>query len=238
MSPTIDLYRHRARRAALLARLLLVGMGARPAAAESLAYRWTLKGLVGRLASVVLPGQGRGELRSHEGGAGRVTELEITSPAAKSGEFFLYGGETRANGSTAMAWSSYRWNGKQSNKRDKVEEAGVVDVASGIHLIRERQPAGTMPMRIWSDGKVYPVQVQRLKSEQIVVPAGTFTAQHYRVRGVRTPGQRYWKGGLDIWLAQDAEATPVQIQVERGFARVRLELLPATGAGAGRAVRR
>ena len=34
-----------------------------------------------------------------------------------------------------------------------------------------------------------------------------------------------YAGGLDIWLAKDEAATPVRIQVERGFANVRLELL-------------
>jgi hypothetical protein len=43
---------------------------------------------------------------------------------------------------------------------------------------------------------------------------------------VRIEGERFWKGGLELWLAQDPARTPVAIQVERGFANVRLELLP------------
>jgi len=229
--PTMTPLRSRAARLTAFVLALLVSLGARPAAAtESLNYQWNLRGFLGRLAGVVLPNRGHGELRTHPNDSGRVTELEITSPASKSGEYFLYGGEMRSDGTTARAWSSYRWNGKQSDKRDKVEEDGVVDMASGIHLIREKLPQSSMRLRIWSDGKIYPVVVERIGAEKVVVPAGTFAATHFRVRGQKVAGERYWKGGLDLWLAQDEGATPVQIQVDRGFAHVRLELVPDTTA--------
>jgi hypothetical protein len=212
-----------------MALLLLLG-GVRPAAAESLRYSWSLRGFMGRLAGVFLPHQGKGELRSHANNGGRITELEITSPDSARGEYFLYGGETRADGTTALAWSAYRWRGEAKSKRENVEDGDVVDVASGIHLIRERKPTQPMRMRIWSDGHVYPVMVERVGTELRKVPAGTFNATHYRVRGIRQGSQRYWKGGLELWLAQDEAATPVSIQVERGFANVRLELLPGEPA--------
>jgi len=215
----------------LFAAALLVPLaGAAPAGAiESLDYHWSLRGFFGRLAGVVVPHEGRGQLRSKPTGqneGGRITELEITSAEAGRGEFFRYGGEMRADGTTAQAWSSYRWRGEEKSHNEPVAEAGVVDVASGIHLIRARLPSGPLHLRIWSDGKVYPVVVDKLATEPVTVPAGSFVADHYRIRGVKAPGQRYWKGGLDLWLAKDQPATPVRIQVERGFANVRLELLP------------
>ena len=211
----------------LAAALLLPLVGAAPAGAtESLDYHWSLRGFLGRLAGVVVPHEGRGQLRSRPNEGGRITELEITSAEAGRGEFFRYGGEMRADGTTAQAWSSYRWRGEEKSHRDPVGEAGVVDVASGIHLIRQRLPTGPLHLRIWSDGKVYSVVVDKVATEPVTVPAGNFVADHYRIRGVKTPGQRYWKGGLDLWLAKDESATPVRIQVERGFANVRLELLP------------
>lgn len=204
--------------------LVLSLAAANPAAAEALTYRWSLKGLA-RVAGLVLPGHGHGELRTRSSDGGHTSELEITSPQSKKGEYFLYGSQTHADG-TAVAWSSYRWRGEEKSKRDRLTDSDVVDIASGIRLIRERQPKGTMRLRIWSDGKVYPVVVQRLATQSVQVPAGTFRADHYRIRGVRHQGERFWKGGLDLWLAQDAGRTPVAIQVERGFANVRLELLP------------
>jgi hypothetical protein len=219
--------RPRLGRLLLAAVLLLPLAGAGPAnATESLTYRWSLKGFVGRLAGLVVPNQGRGELRTRPNDGGRITELEITSPETDRGEFFLYGGETGVDGSTQSAWSAYRWRGRAKSERSPVAEDGVVDVASGIHLIRQRLPTSPLELRIWSDGRVYPVVVERVSTERVVVPAGAFLADHYRIRGVRAPGQRFWKGGLDLWLAKNEHATPVRIQVERGFANVRLELLP------------
>ncbi len=218
------LRRRLARAVAILALLVPLAGAASAHADETLAYRWSLRGL-GRVAGLVMPSQGRGELRSKQANGGHITELEITSPAADKSEFFLYGGETRADGTTSRAWSSYKWRGRSNSERNPVEQDGVVDVASGIHLIRQRHPDKPMSLRIWSDGKVYPVVVTRVGSEPVNVPAGSFVADHYRIRGVRRADGRSWKGGLDIWLAKDEVATPVRIQVERGFANVRLELL-------------
>lgn len=224
---------HAGRRAhrALVAGALLLFAVAAPAAAEALTYRWSLRGFAGRVAGLVLPNEGKGELRTEAKGAGYVTELEITSPKSGKGEYFLYGSETRGDGYTTEAWSSYRWRGEEKSKRDRVSTPDVVDVASGIRLIRERSPKSPLRLRIWSDGKVYPVTVQRVATENVHVPAGVFRTDHYRVRGVRADGQRYWKGGIDLWLAQDAERTPVAIQVERGMANVRLELMPEPAGG-------
>jgi hypothetical protein len=201
---------------------------ATPAAAEALTYRWQLQGVAGRLAGIVLPSHGNGELRTQHAGGRRTTELEITSPSSRRGEYFLYGSESHADGSAAVAWSSYRWRGEEKSKRERVELPDVVDIAAGIQRIRERKPSSPLSMRIWSDGKVYPVVVRYVGAERVAVPAGTYQADHYRVRGVRVEGERFWKGGLDLWLARDQGATPVRIKVERGLANVRLDLVPET----------
>jgi hypothetical protein len=49
-------------------------------------------------------------------------------------------------------------------------------------------------------------------------------ARHYAVRPLVEPGRKVWKGELDLWLAEDAAATPVRILVSRSPARVLLEL--------------
>src|SRR5262245_37250673 len=113
MERVTNLPRRRAGRVLLAALLVAVPLvGAGPAeATESLSYHWSLRGFMGRLAGIVVPHEGHGELRSRPGRSdegGRVTELEITSPASADGEFFLYGGELRPDGSTSSAWSSYR----------------------------------------------------------------------------------------------------------------------------------
>jgi hypothetical protein len=229
VSPSRPARLHRFRRPLAAGLAFLSLATAAPAAAEAFTYRWSLKG-ISRIAGLVLPNEGRGELRTEPSGSGYLTELEITSPKSEQGEYFLYGSETKADGTAAVAWSAYRWRGDEKKKRERVRAPDVVDVAAGIRLIRENPPQGSLKLRIWSDGKVYPVMVQRVGTENITVPAGTFRADQFRIRGVRERGQRFWKGGLDLWLAQDEGRTPVAIQVERGFANVRLELLPASTA--------
>ena len=48
------------------------------------------------------------------------------------------------------------------------------------------------------------------------------------VRPLELPGRRVWKGEMDLWLTDDAAATPVEILVARSAARVRLELVGAS----------
>src|SRR6188474_2184652 len=63
-------------RVLLAAALLVPLVGAAPAGAvESLDYRWNLKGVLGRLAGVVVPNHGLGQLRSRPAEGGRITEL-------------------------------------------------------------------------------------------------------------------------------------------------------------------
>ena len=104
--------------------------------------------VLGGGSNLVLPDEGRGELRTQSANGSHLTELEITSPHSKGGEYFLYGSETSADGS-GVAWSAYRWRGEEKRKRDRVRGEDVVDVAAGIRVIRERQPQGSMRMRIW-----------------------------------------------------------------------------------------
>ena len=47
----------------------------------------------------------------------------------------------------------------------------------------------------------------------------------YAVRGIKQPGGRFWNGKLDLWLAEDEAATPVELFIARRGAKVRLELV-------------
>jgi hypothetical protein len=100
----------------------------------------------------------------------------------------------------------------------------VLDVAAGIFAIRRDPPDKSRRMEIWSDGKVYPVVVIPLGVETRKLPGGTIQTRHYSIRGVNLPDRRKWKGKMDLWLATDAAATPVEILISRNLADVRMEL--------------
>lgn len=216
--------------AAALAALLLparAGFSQAARADEQFRYRWQLRNFVGSIAGLFLPNQGEGELTFKRQNGHLKSELLITSSASKNGEYFRYGSMMDVRTLQPIrAWSAYSWRGESKEKTSEIETDGVLDVASGIYAIRNDPPTRTRRMEIWSDGKVYPVVVIPLGSDRRKI--GTKNAKvdtrHYSIRGVDVPGRRKWKGKLDLWLAKDEAATPVEILISRNLADVHLEL--------------
>jgi hypothetical protein len=215
----------------------IAGNAARPAASgqgpsavaladERLDYRWRVQGLFGAVAGLFFPSHGEGQLTRKTLPNGNLeSELWITSGADDEPDFFRYGAETSvASGTTIRAWSSQLWRGKRKEKSSPVAEAGVIDVASAIQRLRTDRPAGRRRMEIWSDGKLYPVEVRSLGNERLEIAGRKLQATHVAVRPLTEPDRRVWKGELDLWFADDAASTPVRILVSRSPARVLLEL--------------
>jgi hypothetical protein len=198
----------------------------KPQQTEEFQYRWQLRNFLGNLAGLFLPNQGEGSLTFRKDGNGRLTsELTITSTAAQ-GEYFRYGSEVDTRTLQPIrAWSAYSWRGETKTKSEPIVQEGVLDVASGIYSIRQDPPDKARRMEIWSDGKIYPVVVIPLGNETRKMRGGKkVTVRHYSIRGVDAPGRRKWKGKLDLWLARDAVATPVEILISRNLADVHMEL--------------
>ncbi len=198
-----------------------------PRGQETFVYHWELRKLASLLGGILLPGQGTGRLTYEERSNGNLTsELLITSKHSADGEFWRYGAEIDPRvGRTVRAWSSYFWRGKTSSESTEIEDAGVIDVASGIYQIRRDPPSAPRRMRIWSDGKTYPVEVEPRGEEMRRLPGGRkVETRHYVIHGLDLPGERQWKGQLEIWLAEDGAATPVEIQYDRSLLGVRLRL--------------
>jgi hypothetical protein len=195
---------------------------------EEFRYRWQLKNFVGAVAGLFLPNQGEGSLTFTRNNGHLTSELLITSKESRQGEYFRYGSEIdTATLQPIRAWSSYQWRGESKSKRDDIDREGVLDVASGIYSIRRDPPTKPRRMEIWSEGKIYPVVVIPLGVEQRKLTGGRkVAARHYSIRGVNLPDRRRWKGKLDLWLANDQAATPVEIVISRNMADVRLELMP------------
>ena len=193
---------------------------------EEFRYRWQLRNLMGAVAGLFLPRQGEGSLTFKRTNGHLKSELTITSPESKQDGYFRYGSEVDIRTLQPIrAWSSYSWRGESKSKNEAVDKDGVLDVAAGIYAIRSDPPVKSRRMEIWSDGKIYPVVVIPLGLETRKLPHGKVRARHYSIRGVNLPGQRRWKGKLDLWLTADEAATPVEIVISRNLADVRMELM-------------
>jgi len=215
--------------ALMLAVLLIPSLGGSveaPPLNEEFRYRWQLRNLMGAVAGLFLPRQGEGSLTFMRTNGHLKSELTITSPQSKQEGYFRYGSEVDVRTLQPIrAWSSYSWRGESKSKNEAVDKEGVLDVAAGIYAIRNDPPTQSRRMQIWSDGKIYPVVVIPLGVETRQLPHGKVKARHYSIRGVNIPGERKWKGKLDLWLATDEAATPVEILISRNMADVRMELM-------------
>lgn len=218
----------------LLAALLLLGTSSVTAEAEgsplpdreTFEYHWSLVGFGGLIARLFLPSHGEGILTYEREADGTVvSDLLITSEHSKEGEYWRYGSviDTR-KGESIRAWSSYRWRGEEKSKEQDVEEPGVRDIVAGIRALRLDPPDKPRPMEIWSDGKIYPVIVIPKNREMRRLGDREVPVRRYTVRGVEMEGRGRWKGSMELWLAKDPVSTPVEIQLERSLAKLRLEL--------------
>ncbi len=215
--------------ATVLAAALLsspVAEAAGPGAPEELHYRWRLTKFLGVVAGIFLPHEGDGLLTLSAAAPGTLEcKLMITSEKSRAGEHFLYGSEIEsATGRALRAWSSYTWRGEKNSKSGQIDGADVVDIASGIYLLRRNPPDKPRMMEIWSDGKVYPVVVVPLGEESRRIAGKVVATEHLSVRGIERQGRPFFKGKLDLWLAKDDKATPVEILIDRRAAGVHLEL--------------
>ncbi|HWM89527.1 MAG TPA: DUF3108 domain-containing protein [Thermoanaerobaculia bacterium] len=222
--------RHRKILPAVIAAVLLFpswgGSVEGPPANEEFRYRWQLKNFMGAVAGLFLPRQGEGSLTFKRTNGHLKSELTITSPQSKQEGYFRYGSEIDVRTLQPIrAWSAYSWRGESKSKNEAVDKKDVFDVAAGIYAIRNDPPTKSRRMEIWSDGKIYPVVVIPKGVEFRPLPQGKVQARLYQIRGVNIKDQRRWKGKLDLWLATDEAATPVEIVISRNMADVRMELL-------------
>jgi hypothetical protein len=215
--------------ALILALVLFPSLGGSvegPLANEEFRYRWQLRNFMGAVAGLFFPRQGEGSLTFMRTNGHLKSELTITSPQSKQDDYFRYGSEIDVRTLQPIrAWSAYSWRGESKSKNEAVSKDGVLDVAAGIYAIRSDPPTKSRRMQIWSDGKIYPVVVIPVGIESRQLPHGKVQARHYSIRGVNVPGERRWKGKLDLWLATDAAHTPVEILISRNMADVRMELM-------------
>lgn len=191
---------------------------------EVIRYTWHLGGFLGNVARLFIPGQGDGRLTTTSYSDGSIqTELHITSPKSKRGDFWRYGSEFELEPYRALrAWSSYLFRGKSKDKAADLEEQDVIEVASAIYLLRQDPPTSSRRMTIWSDGKIYPVEVRPGERGARTVAGHELAVRTFHIQGVMLEGSGFWKDEMYLILAENLATTPVEIFLKRGMANVRL----------------
>jgi len=198
-----------------------------PRDGEVLTFHWALKGFVGTLARIFVPGSGEGLIVNRPVGEGRFeSEFRITSKSAAKREFWSYGSVIdRSSLRPLEAWNVSHYRGRDRRREIEIEEPGLIDIPTAIHLLRTAPPETPLRLRLWADGKIYPVlfeshglQYLRMEGRQVLVAA-------HSVVGLDEPGERTWEGRLDLWTTPDERALPVEILFRREGAKVLLTLV-------------
>lgn len=193
---------------------------------EQLAYNWRVEGIKGLLLRLVAPGRGEGTLTTVRNAAGELeTELHISAEHRREGDYYLYGSAIDPSTRRSLrAWTAQRVGQKARERKADLEDDDVIDLASGILLVRHNRPAERRRMRIWSNGNLYPVVIEPLGERREPFRGRQATVGGYAISGDPTREGRPWNGGIELYLADDPSATPVEIFVVNKGVRVRMLL--------------
>lgn len=193
---------------------------------EVLVYRWKVEGIKGLILRLVAPGKGEGSLTTVLNDRGHLeTELHMSAESRRQGDFWRYGSSFDQQRKRSLkAWTAQKIGDKERAREADLEDDDVIDLASGILLVRDDPPNQPRKLRIWSSGKLYPVIIEPRGVGQAEFRGEQVRVRRYAIRGYRVPGEREWKGGLELVLADDESATPVELFVLNKGVRARLEL--------------
>ena len=196
---------------------------------EAFPFRWKLGGFLGALAGLFVPRSGDALLSFTPTGDERIAiEMRITSPG-RDGEYFRYAAEVDvASGSTTAVHSESRFRDKTRNRDQSFSDGDVIDFASVFYRLRWHPPREPAELRIWSDGKIYPVTVGPLGTERLRVGDDEIDVRGYSVRPIVVKGEAKFNEAFSVYFALDERSQPVAIDGKRGWIKVRFR--PSAGS--------
>lgn len=194
--------------------------------AETLLFEWRLGGFLGTLARLVFPGAGEGQWHSEVSDGVFASELMITASGHSDEDYWSYGARLPLAGpEPRTVWTAYRYKGKEKRKDLTVEQPDVLDLASGLRLLRTDPPREPRPMAFWWDGSLYGVVFEPGEPERMEIDGREIEVIRYRVRGEDVPGQRPWHGQFVVWILPGERRLPVEIVFKKNHSNVRLKLV-------------
>jgi hypothetical protein len=200
---------------------------------ETLRFSWRVEGMAGGLMKLLrmFPSSGDGVLEAMPDGHGRLfSEFRATSQQTAEGEHWTYRTELDlSRPGTLRVWDRLVYRGRERARHDELVAEGALDLLAELQMLRRSPPVAPQRQAIWSGGVVYSVLVTPNGRAIREIGGRRIEARHYSIRGVREPGQPYWKSRAEIWLTDDARAVPVEIVLRGRQVRLLLTLVESPG---------
>lgn len=218
--------------------------------AEQFRYSWRLRGGLAWIAGLRFPTSGTGRMSTSTETPDSInSRLRITSGKGDDGHYEYVSDMDASGNRTLMSYHGYEWGGSGRKEQTffdhakhlarihkdtvkgheyKVKKLPVDaprDVLTGIFFLRQNAQNINVPLAfdIYSDGKLYPVLFRPIGSASIVFGGDRTVVRKFRITAA--PGtERKWPGGVEVWLTDDSRSIPVRIEIQRSFAKLRLEL--------------
>ena len=207
-------------------------LGAPALWAEEIRCDWRLQGLQGTIARILpfVPASGEAVLTVTPHDDGVRLRFRATSAAASAEEHWTYEAELDpAARRTLRVVESSRFRGRDRSREYDLRRSSVVDLLSGLHLIRLDLPKREQEGILWSNRRLYPVAVEPAGRESREIAGRRFELLRFVVRGRRQERHRYWNQSAEVWLAAEAPNQLVEMVFKQRFGHVRLRCLPASG---------
>jgi hypothetical protein len=209
---------------------------------EQLHYKWSLRGGLSWIARIAFPSSGTGTLETKT--AGNVSSrLTI---GAKDGSAYYASTMTPDGLKTFLSEDGYSFNNRFENhkvtfdynggvahvekrsdegveqKVKTLQSAAAQDVLTAIYYLR--QNADTITMRrqatVYSGGKGYQFIFTPEGKDQLRVGGTTYDTRSFSI----APADGKKKGAVRVWLTNDDDAKPVRMEIEQGYATMRLDM--------------
>lgn len=223
---------------------VVIAMALPASAAETLQYRWSMRGGLSWVAGLKFPTSGVGFLTQTTNGNSITSTLRITSPKEPSAAMVYESTMVPTGDKTLASAEGYNWQQSKRHVRSffdtvkhllRIEkttpkgteshvqawpDGDVRDVLTAIQFLRVRGAEIEQPVltSVYSGGKAYAV---------VITPVGTATVNDTRTTQFRieaAPGATLkYPGEVRLWISADEQRVPVRIELSQRIGTVRLD---------------
>lgn len=216
-------------------------------------YDWKLRGFLSLVAGIKFPTSGSGTLATlyRSGGAIAETELRINADSGKGDRYryrsvidlgknrsiesidgYQFDGRTKSdtttfdyeNGKTRRVRVDTKKGKGETVRFDTFSGDNVKDVLTSIHHIRRSSAEITRPERhgVFAGGKVYEVLITPGTTRMFEFDGRQVEARLFTITATQENREK-WPGDVKVWITADEHRLPIEIDLGRSMAAVKLQ---------------